>query len=54
MTCKRIENCYLPKDMKKFTIEQTNKYIDSCRNYGIGCEIEKLSDIEFKLFERDK
>ncbi len=56
MICRRFNKCYFPKDqkVKKFGVEDTIKYIESCRNYGTGCELTQLNDSQFKIFERTK
>ena len=54
--CKRFDICYFPKDVfsKKdyIGLKEVDKYIASCNFEGLDCEIEKLTDEEFKLFER--
>ena len=54
--CKKFDKCYFPKDIAKgnFTREQMDKYICSCNFGGLDCELNELSDIEFKVFERFK
>ncbi len=52
--CKRFDKCYFPKDMIKGKHGRNgiDKYVDCCNYKGRDCELEKLSDIEFKIFER--
>ena len=52
--CIRFNKCYFPRDerLKHYGVQDVQKYIDSCRNLGIGCKIADLSDLEFKTFER--
>ena len=53
--CKRYDKCYFPKDIAKGIIhgqEGEKRYLDSCNFKGIDCELSKLSEIEFKVFER--
>ncbi len=54
--CKRFDKCYFPKDIaeQKEYIGRTevNKYICSCNFGGLDCELEKMDDITFKIFER--
>jgi len=59
MTCKYYDKCYFPKDVKKaldrfnpLTNENNKRYWESCNNEGLECELSKLSEIEFKIFER--
>ncbi len=51
MTCKKYEICYLPKKEIN-NAEETQRYFDSCCNYGIGCVLAEFSGIEFKVLER--
>lgn len=52
--CKYYDKCYFPKDIAKgmHGQEGQKKYLESCQYGGMDCELEKLSEIEFKVFER--
>lgn len=51
MTCRKFDFCYFTHKVI-YNREETNKYIDTCLNYGIGCDLEKLDGIEFKVTEK--
>ncbi len=54
--CKRYDKCYFPKDIAKncsgVDKEKLERYLNSCNFKGMDCELSKLSEIEFKVFER--
>ncbi len=52
--CKYRDKCYFMKDIiEEMDRKQEQKgYLDSCNLNGKGCELAKLSNIEFKMFER--
>lgn len=52
--CKYYHKCYFPKDIAKgmHGKEGIKRYLDSCNFDGMDCELAKLSEIEFKIFER--
>jgi len=52
--CKRYDKCYFPKDISKGMHGKNGmeRYLNSCHYKGMDCDLEKLSDIEFKIFER--
>ena len=52
MKCKKYDICYFPKDIKRnrHGEDGLHKYLNSCRDKGIGCDLSGLTDEMFKKY----
>ena len=54
MTCHRYDKCVFTQKKIYYDKEESEAYYNSCLNKGEGCSASKLSDIEFKVLEKEK
>ena len=52
--CHRYDKCWFTQKKNFYSGVEADRYKTSCLNKGIGCYAAKLSDIEFKVIEREK
>ena len=52
--CHRYDTCWFTQKKNFYSGVESDRLQASCMNKGIDCYAAKLSDIEFKMLEREK
>jgi len=54
--CPRYDKCYFPKEIANENLTKKDMifYLSNCVYGGVDCELSKVSNIEFKIIQREK